>query len=284
MSAVRAEAGKTADIVSTAPVIYPENVVSRHFDKAAQSYQSGARLQQQVALDLLARMPAALMQQGRLLDMGCGPGWLHPQLKNYCSELWAADLSAQMLVEARTQGLANRYFQADAALLPLPEHCLDVIFSSLMLQWCPKPAAVFAEFARVLNHEGSFYLTTLVTGSMAEFSQSWGQVDNHPHQLAFLSAAEVLDAATTQGFVCQSQLRTYQLFYPDVISLSRSFKQIGANYVAGRQGAGLGGKERWLQFAKAYEQYRTEQGLPLSYQVLQMVATKKTNSGLFEKL
>lgn len=252
-----------------------ENIVSRHFDKAAQSYQSGARLQQQVAADLLALLPEVTPQQHkRLLDMGCGPGWLHPKLKNYCSELWAADLSAQMLAEAKTLNQASCFIEADATALPIPANCIDSIFSSLMLQWCPKPADVFAEFHRVLKNDGCFYLSTLVTDSMAEFRQSWAQVDNHAHQLKFLSAAQVLAAANAQGFVCQSDIRTYQLFYPDVQSLARSFKQIGANYVAGRSDSGLGGKKRWLQFAKAYEQFRTEQGLPLSYQVLKIVARK----------
>ncbi len=251
------------------------NIVSRHFDKAAQSYQSGAQLQQQVATDLLSRLNDVKPQQHKcLLDMGCGPGWLHPTLKNYCTELWAADLSARMLAEAKTLNQASRFFEADAAALPIAANCLDTIFSSLMLQWCPKPAAVFAEFQRVLKEDGRLYLTTLVTGSMAEFRQSWAQVDNHPHQLAFLSAAEVLAAASAAGFVCHSELITYRLFYPDVQSLARSFKQIGANYVAGRPGSGLGGKKRWLQFANAYEQFRTKQGLPLSYQVLQIVARK----------
>lgn len=254
-----------------------DNIVSRHFDKAAQSYQSGARLQQQVAADLLAKLSTApTQQQKRLLDMGCGPGWLHPKLINYCTELWAADLSAEMLAEAKTLKHASCYLQANAAALPIPTDCLDVIFSSLMLQWCPKPAEVFAEFHRVLKEDGSLYLSTLVTDSMAEFRQSWAQVDNHAHQLAFLSEDEVLAVASAQGFVCQSELRTYQLFYPDVQSLARSFKQIGANYVAGRPDSGLGGKKRWLQFAKAYEQFRTGQGLPLSYQVLHIVAKNRS--------
>jgi hypothetical protein len=34
------------------------------------------------------------------------------------------------------------------------------------------------------------------------------------------------------------------------------------------------GKQRWLAFANNYEQYRGARGLPLSYQVLQLVVTK----------
>lgn len=253
--------------------------IRRHFDKAAQSYRQGACLQQQVATDLLALLasrPQLDRAQTRLLDLGSGPGWLHPELTKHCNELWAADLSEAMLAEAETLGLASRYIQADAAALPLPAHSVGCIFSSLMLQWCPKPEAVFAECYRLLEPGGQLYLSTLVTDSMAEFQQSWAQVDDKPHQLAFLPSELLLKAVKAQGFSCQSQQLTYQLFYPDVLSLSRSFKQIGANFVAGRAGTGLGGKKRWAAFASAYEKFRTTQGLPLSYQVLQIVATKSS--------
>ncbi|MCT6700746.1 malonyl-ACP O-methyltransferase BioC [Rheinheimera sp. 4Y26] len=254
--------------------------IRRHFDKAAQSYSQGASLQQQVATDLLALLATTRQlepAQTRLLDLGCGPGWLHPELRKHCSELWAADLSEAMLAEAETLGLASRYIQADAAALPLPAQSVGCIFSSLMLQWCPKPEAVFAECYRLLEPGGQLVLSTLVTDSMAEFQQSWAQVDNKPHQLAFLPAEVLLNAVKAQGFSCQSQQLTYQLFYPDVLHLSRSFKQIGANFVAGRAGTGLGGKKRWAAFASAYEKFRTAQGLPLSYQVLQIVATKQAD-------
>lgn len=253
--------------------------IRRHFNKAAQSYQSGANLQQQVALDLLALLAKKTQtpdEHRRLLDLGSGPGWLHPQLKEHCSELWAADLSEAMLAEAETLGLASRYIQADAAALPLPAQSVGCIFSSLMLQWCPKPEAVFAECYRLLQPGGQLYLSTLVADSMAEFQQSWAQVDNQPHQLDFLPAQQLFNAVEAQGFSCQSEQLTYQLFYPDVLHLSRSFKQIGANFVAGRKDTGLGGKKRWAAFASAYEKFRTAQGLPLSYQVLQIVATKSS--------
>lgn len=253
--------------------------IRRHFDKAAQSYRQGASLQQQVATDLLAllaKTPLLDLTQTRLLDLGCGPGWLHPELTKHCSELWAADLSEAMLAEAQTLHLASRYIQADAAALPLPAHSVGCIFSSLMLQWCAKPEDVFAECHRLLQPSGQLYLSTLVQDSMAEFQQSWAQVDDKPHQLQFLPSETLLNAVKAQGFLCQSKRLTYQLFYPDVLSLSRSFKQIGANFVAGRTDTGLGGKKRWAAFASAYEHFRTAKGLPLSYQVLQIVATKSS--------
>ncbi len=254
-------------------------VIAAHFDKAASSYVTAATLQQQVALDLAMLLPAIARQQNQvLLDVGCGPGWYHPQLVNHCSELWAVDLSAAMLAQAQTLGCASRYILADVCQIPLPDHSVDIIFSSLMLQWCATPQQAFNELCRVLKPGGKLLLSTLVQGSMAEFQQSWARVDDDTHQLALLPATELLAQLQPLGVKVTSEQKQYQVFYPDVWTLARGFKQIGANFVQGRQGQGLMGKQRWLAFADNYEQFRDERGLPLSYQVLQLVVTKPTSA------
>ena len=106
--------------------------------------------------------------------------------------------------------------------------------------------------------------------------QSWASVDNDAHQLELLSATELLAQLQPLDVQVSSAQKQYQVFYPDVRALARGFKQIGANFVQGRQGQGLMGKQRWLAFANNYEQFRQERGLPLSYQVLQLVVTKPT--------
>lgn len=258
----------------TGPIVQPnpnQQRIAAHFDKAAKSYLQAADLQQQVALELARLLPTKL---DVLLDLGCGPGWLHPQLAGHCQQLWAADLSPAMLSQAAKLAIASRYLQADAAALPLADESVQLVFSSLMLQWCPEPERVFAEIFRVLQPGGQLLLTTLVAGSLTEFNQSWARVDQQPHQLPFQPAEVLQQAARQSGLQFQSSQHCYQLYFQDVQSLARSFQQIGANYVAGRAEQGLGGKRRWLSFAAAYEQFRQPQGLPLSYQVLQMQAYK----------
>lgn len=258
--------------LSSAETLLLQPRIAAHFDKGAASYLNAANLQQQVATHLAELLPAYVPV---ILDLGCGPGWLQPTLARHCQSLWAADLSAAMLQQARNIGAASQFFQADASALPLPDESVDLVFSSLMLQWCAEPAAVLAEISRILKPGGSLLLTTLVSGSLAEFSQSWAAVDKQPHQLTFLPVAGLFAQLQQPALRLMYQVQRYQLFFPDVFSLARSFQQIGANYVAGRQ-PGLTGKQRWQQFAKAYEQFRCPEGLPLSYQVLQLQAVKAT--------
>jgi malonyl-CoA O-methyltransferase len=204
--------------------------------------------------------------------------WYHPQLSNHCHELWAVDLSAAMLAQAQALSCAKQYIQADVCQIPLPDHSVDVIFSSLMLQWCATPQQAFIELCRVLKPGGKILLSTLVRGSMAEFQQSWARVDNDAHQLELLSTAQLLAQLQPLGVHVSCEQKQYQVFYPDVWALARGFKQIGANFVQGRQGQGLMGKQRWLAFAAHYEKFREVRGLPLSYQVLQLVITKPVSA------
>lgn len=261
--------------------------VQQCFDKAATTYLQGALLQRDVAHDLHQQLLQAVAQKKSaevassdslparqtLLDLGCGPGWFHVNLSVSCDELIALDLSQAMLTQAKNAGIANQFIHADAAAIPLPDDSIDQVFSSLMLQWSDRPEQVFKEIARVLKPGAVFALSTLVEESMQEFNQAWSQLGQKAPQLAFLPTAEVIRAAKASGLQFQAQQRTYQVFFPDVVSLSREFKQIGANYTE-QKPVGLGGKSRWQAFANVYEKNRTTLGLPLSYQVLTLIGKK----------
>ncbi|GAB59106.1 malonyl-ACP O-methyltransferase BioC [Rheinheimera nanhaiensis] len=249
--------------------------VANSFSAASAHYMQGARLQQQVALDALARL--AKTKHGHLLDLGCGPGWLHPRFSEYCHAFTAVDFSAGMLAQAAKAGLAQQYLQADAQQLPLADNSVDTVFSSLMLQWCSKPAAVFAEISRVLKPGGTAVITTLVDGTLTELAQAFASLDNYPHISRFLSVDSIRqvaeDSQKAGGLNWQFERRRYPLYYPDVQSLARELKLLGANQVAGRR-TGLTGKGYWQQLAQAYEVHRTVLGLPASYQVLTLSGVK----------
>lgn len=246
--------------------------VARSFSAASQSYMQGARLQQQVALDALALLPKA--PAGHLLDLGCGPGWLHPRLTQYCEAFTAVDLSAGMLKTAAKAALAKTYLQADAQQLPLCDNSTDTVFSSLMLQWCAEPDAVFREIGRVLAPGGKVVITTLVDGTLIELAQAFASLDTYPHVSRFLPADMIKQAAlATTSVNWQFEQRRYPLYYPDVQTLARELKLLGANQVAGRRN-GLTGKGYWQQLAQAYEVHRTMLGLPASYQVLMISGVK----------
>ncbi|MCB5227562.1 methyltransferase domain-containing protein [Alishewanella sp. 16-MA] len=248
--------------------------VASCFSKAAGSYVDAARLQRQVAQAALTQLVSFGKPLGHLLDIGCGPGWLHPELLSLAQKVTAVDLSSGMLVQAQAQQLPIHYLQADAAALPLPTASVDQVFSSLMLQWCPAPQQVFAEIARVLRPGGQFVITTLIEGTLTEMAQAFAAVDEQPHIHAFLSLADLQHAISGVALACSIQTTCYQLPYADIFALAKELKALGANHLANRAQRGLTGKGYWQRVSAAYPQSAV--GIPLiaSYYVVQISGTK----------
>ena len=57
----------------------------------------------------------------------------------------------------------------------------DLVFSSLMLQWCDDLDAVFTEIARVLNPGGLLLFSTFGPGTLAELREAWARERRAPN-------------------------------------------------------------------------------------------------------
>src|SRR3990167_9293283 len=243
--------------------------IARHFGRARESYQQAARLQRLVAAKALGLLqPTA----GLLLDLGSGPGWFHPKLKQHCADLIALDLSHDMLQKSMAAQQAAMGIQADAQSLPLKSHSIDRVFSSLMLQWCEQPGLVLQEISRVLKPGGSAVISPLLDGTLQEFKQAWSVVDHHQHINQFLP----LDFYQQLGCYCPDlgltlQTETVQLEYPDVLALARELKDLGANTVTQGRNKALTGKQSWQKVQQAYPSRCIDGHISTSYQVLYLV-------------
>ena len=123
---------------------FPACSILAAFSRAAASYDAVAGLQRTVGDRLLEQLPANLVPR-RWLDLGCGTGHFSRALaaRYPQAEGLALDLAEGMLQQARPAGGAQGWIAADAESLPLRDGCVDLIYSSLVLQWC-------ADFPRVL--------------------------------------------------------------------------------------------------------------------------------------
>ena len=152
-----------------------------------------------------------------------------------------------------------------------------MVFSSLAIQWCALDR-VLEEAFRVLKPDGTFVFSTLASGTMHELKQAWASVDQHVHVNGFDTYSSQKQCAQQSGFQVHSfKLQTETVYYSSVMQLLRDMKALGVNTVPSRQN-GLMSRHRILKLQDAYETFRTEKGLPLSYQVIYGILHKPQQS------
>jgi len=246
------------------------------FDRASPAYEAAAVLQARVAEELLSRLPTFKVAPRVVLDLGAGTGRATAELKKRYPRalVIALDLAPGMLREARRHRSLLRPFQrvcADALQLPLAQASVDIVFSSLMLQWCELDQA-FLEIRRVLTPEGFFAFSTFGPDTLKELRAAWAEADEaspHSHVHPFFDMHDIGDALVRTGLMEPVlDVDRMQLTYADVMTLMRELKAIGAhNAIAGRSRC-LTGKSRLLKVKGAYERFRRDGRLPATYEVV----------------
>jgi malonyl-CoA O-methyltransferase len=245
------------------------------FDRASASYDAAATLQARVRNELLGRLDELKVAPRSILDLGAGTGHSTRALKRrYPKALAVAvDIAPGMLDQARGQSRWLRRFErvrADAYALPFREASFDLVFSSLMLQWCDDLDAVFGELSRVLAPGGLLLFSTFGPGTLAELRESWAASDGAPNHVNHFFAPPVIGSALLQASLGEPVLDVDRIVmhYPDVISLMRELKAIGAHNVTQGRARGLTGRRRLAAMTAAYETLRRDGKLPATYEVI----------------
>lgn len=249
------------------------SAVRTSFDRASATYEAAAVLQTRVAEELLGRLDVFAFHPAVVLDLGAGPGKASAALKRkYRKALVVAiDLAPGMLQQARRHQRWFLRFQrvcADAVRLPFVDASVDVVFSSLMLQWCDLDA-VFAEVRRVLKPDGFHLFSTLGPDTLRELRASWAEADGYNHVNQFMDMHDIGDALVRAGLTEPVlDVDRMQLTYADALALMRDLKTIGAHNVTAGRSRGLTGKARIQKMQTAYEAFRHEGRLPATYEVV----------------
>lgn len=250
--------------------------VAASFSRAAASYDSVAELQRAVGNVLSERLPGDL-RPACWLDLGCGTGHFSRALASRfpIANGVAMDIAEGMLQHARPQGGADAFVAGDAECLPLRDASVDLIFSSLALQWCEDFSAVLNEARRALRRNGVFAFSSLCSGTLQELRDSWQAVDGFAHVNRFRSEQAYRRLCAASGLSTLSlDVQPQVLHFAELRQLTAELKALGAhNLNPGRPG-GLTGRARIHALIDAYERFRTPAGLPATYQVIYGVLRK----------
>jgi len=255
-----------------------KDATRQSFERAASSYDHHAFLQREIELRLLERIEFRRLEPGVILDLGCGTGSGSRALAGQFQQakVIALDWASAMLAMVRagegitadnTGGLCP--LCADMHALPLATRSVDLVFSSLALQWSYDLTAVFREFRRIMKPDAMLVFTCFGPDTLYELKQAWRAVDDVPHVNDFPDMHDIGDDLLVAGFrepVMDAE--RVMLEYPDVMSLMRELKGVGEHNVASKRLRGLTGKSSMQGMLEAYEQFRRGDRYPASFEVI----------------
>ncbi|MDD5577821.1 MAG: malonyl-ACP O-methyltransferase BioC [Methylobacter sp.] len=257
-----------------------KNKVKQSFSAASATYDSAAALQRRVGNELLNTLnPTDLA--GTVLDLGCGTGFLtgellriapHPSLQH----IIALDIAWPMLHTTRNKLINNPnigYLCADAELLPIAGKSVDLVFSSLALQWCRNLEAVFADIQRILKFGKQLVFSTFGPQTLKELKGAWAEVDDYRHVNEFYSDEQLklfLQQAGFKNILIKSEI--YISNYYSVWELMKELKQLGAHNSLNGRNKKITTRTHMQRMIEAYEKHRSGELIPATFEVIMVTA------------
>ncbi len=130
--------------------------------------------------DSLLKLP----EDAKILELGCGPGWLWKENVNRIPTDWnitLSDLSPGMLDAAwRNLVVTGRAFlfrEIDAQSIPFEDETFDAVIANHMLYHVPERSKAITEFRRVLKSDGRLFATTVGQNHLKEIANWIRQVN-----------------------------------------------------------------------------------------------------------
>lgn len=246
------------------------------FDAAAGRYDTAAVLQRAVVERLDERLGLFRLEPGRVLDAGAGTGYGSRLLgaRYPRANVVALDLAYGMVAQARRQRRRKLWTRegfvcGDVQTPPFAPGSFDVVFCSLVLQWCSELDAVLQALAGLLRPAGLLIFATLGPDTLRELRAAWAEVDDALHVHAFMDMHDVGDALIRAGLASPvMDVETLTLTYPRLQGLLGDLKTLGATNAARGRQRGLTTRARLARLEQAYERFRADGLLPASYEVV----------------
>ena len=163
------------------PVTVDKKQVQRNFGRSAATYDRFTVIQKAMAAELLAKTKGSGRRYLRILEIGCGTGFLTELLAREYPQahIVALDIAPEMIQAAITRlssygGIT--YLVADGQnFQPGNPKPFDLIISNLVFQWFSEYIHPFTYYNRLLAEGGDFVFSTLGKGTFAELYSCLGR-------------------------------------------------------------------------------------------------------------
>jgi malonyl-CoA O-methyltransferase len=267
-----------------------KHIIAKRFGDAAHKYDKHALVQQEVADSLLAWSSfgcANISKGGVAADIGCGTGYLSHQVSRHFDQWLNVDIAKGMLQAGKNladvrlfspesmprPSLANQSFiVGDAEQLPLKDESIDVMLSSMALQWCRNPQTLMEKLHGALVPQGKAILAIMVSPSFTSLSQAWKSLGIAPRVNTFATSAQWLDAAKSCKWQVNSHQACFFTEHENVSAMLKSIKTVGANALIDKSSRKAFSKTELMSLDAYFEAQLSH---TLDYQVLFLECQKQ---------
>ncbi|MEN9450625.1 MAG: hypothetical protein RJA83_1243 [Pseudomonadota bacterium] len=254
-----------------------ETQIAHRFNKAANTYDPVAVLQQRVGESLLERLQGIRCQPQTILDLGCGTGYCEAFLKKLypAAKIIGLDKSNGMLTQA--QAKEKEYQLTDihwvngcAENLPFSDHSFELVYSNLMLHWSNDFTKSLKEIRRILKPEGLLLFSMVGPDTLQELRYCWRTIDDQPHVHLFVDMHDLGDNLLQTPFVDPvMDVEYFTLLYKEALDLMKELKKLGVQNITRDRQRGLTSKGTLKKLIQAYECFRSPEGkLPATWEII----------------
>lgn len=263
----------------------------KQFNRASLTYDHHAELYRKIAYRLLIQIDCSQWQPARILDLGCGTGYLtHLLLDRFPhAKIIAVDIAEKMVQTAR-ENLDGQtrveWLVADAESMDFRSWGgFDLIILNAVCHWFQCPQATFARVAEALNVGGRLLVSTYGPDMCYELAAIFRQVEEEwelpteRHLLPFYAVKTWENLFTDIGLTpIQSRESWVRSEYDNCRALLESIKAVGEAYSEANSPLIL--QTRLLQeVMRRYDRaYRSGKGIYATAHFLQMHLKKTGDS------
>jgi len=247
-------------------------LIKRYFNNVTQTYDNSANIQQIIADELAANIPAKYFEN--VLEIGTGTGFL---TKRVIQKIQSAfylniDLAFELLLSYSKQTKNMFFVNADADYLPIKKNNFDLLISSSTFQWLEKPEKSFDKIFNSLKDEGEFYFSIFGSGTFFEMNEI-SKVTGFGSVMPMLSEKDYENIFKKSSIDFEITTKNYILFYDSVLKFLKHHKKTGARYTSKNKTTG---KKSFNAFCQLYKDlFGTEKGIPVSYSIIYIKGYKK---------
>ncbi len=248
-----------------------KSLLKRRFESAVSTYCAHAKVQQDMAVRLVELAKKHLpVEQGRILEFGCGTGLLTQQIIQHFS---VADYTINDLVDNVSRVVCDilndnvaiqRFIAGDVECADF-QGALNSIWSGATIQWISQIELFFNKLSQLLKTDGYLVVSSFGPDNYHEIKYTTG------NGISYKTKEHLIAAASKDFDLIAFEEWHEQLWFSKPIDVLKHMRSTGVNGISPCSWT----KRKMSDFCELYQQFAELNGYPLTYHPYLMIFKKK---------